>query len=235
MVISTAGIVAAEHPLAAQAGAVVLARGGHAVDAAIAANAVMGVVAPMMNGIGGDLFAMVYDAATDAVHGLNASGWSAAGASIEQLAAPRLRRDAAARHPCRDRPGRGGGLDGAARAVRCRAARRRVLAAGDRARRAGLSGVGDHGARMARQRAAAARRPAGERARYLPYGQAPQAGEVFRNPDLARSLRAIATRRWRRLLPRRDRRPHPRRLRAPPRHAGCRGPGRVPRRVGRRR
>jgi gamma-glutamyltranspeptidase len=55
MTISTRGIVAAESPLAAQAGAVVLARGGHAVDAAIAANAVMGVVAPMMNGIGGDL------------------------------------------------------------------------------------------------------------------------------------------------------------------------------------
>ena len=62
MAISTGGIVAAESPLAAQAGAVVLARGGHAVDAAIAANAVMGVVAPMMNGIGGDLFAIVYDA-----------------------------------------------------------------------------------------------------------------------------------------------------------------------------
>src|ERR1700682_4285466 len=82
MAISTGGIVAAESPLAAQAGAVVLARGGHAVDAAIAANAVMGVVAPMMNGIGGDLFAIVHDAATDTVHGLNASGWSPAGASV---------------------------------------------------------------------------------------------------------------------------------------------------------
>ena len=58
------GVVASEHPLASQAGASILARGGHAVDAAIAANAVMGVVAPMMNGIGGDLFAIVYDAAT---------------------------------------------------------------------------------------------------------------------------------------------------------------------------
>ena len=84
MAISTSGIVAAESPLAAQAGAIVLARGGHAVDAAIAANAVMGVVAPMMNGIGGDLFAIVHDAASDTVHGLNASGWSPAGASIER-------------------------------------------------------------------------------------------------------------------------------------------------------
>src|ERR1700756_5325709 len=77
--ISTSGIVAAESPLAAQAGAVVLARGGHAVDAAIAANAVMGVVAPMMNGIGGDLFAIVQDGTTGEVHGVNASGWAPAG------------------------------------------------------------------------------------------------------------------------------------------------------------
>ena len=55
-------MVASEHPLASQAGASVLAAGGHAVDAAVAANAVMGVVAPMMNGIGGDLFAIVHDA-----------------------------------------------------------------------------------------------------------------------------------------------------------------------------
>ena len=53
MVMCTRGIVAAENPLAAQAGAVVLGIGGHAVDAAIAANAVMGVVAPMMNDIWG--------------------------------------------------------------------------------------------------------------------------------------------------------------------------------------
>ena len=59
MVITHQGIVAAEHPLAAQAGAMVLASGGSAADAAVAANAVMGVVAPMMCGVGGDLFAIV--------------------------------------------------------------------------------------------------------------------------------------------------------------------------------
>ncbi len=76
MVMSARGIVASEHPLASQAGASVLAAGGHAVDAALAANAVMGVVAPMMNGVGGDLFAIVYDTASGGLSGLNASGWA---------------------------------------------------------------------------------------------------------------------------------------------------------------
>src|SRR6476660_2860299 len=87
MTISTRGIVAAESPLAAQAGAVVLARGGHAAEAAIAANAVLGVVAPMMNGVGGDLFAIVQEVGSGPVPGLNASGWWPAAMSIEYLTA----------------------------------------------------------------------------------------------------------------------------------------------------
>ena len=85
MVISRGGIVAAESPLAAQAGATILAHGGNAVDAAVATNAAMGVVEPMMNGIGGDLFAIVYDAKTGKLYGLNASGWAPAKLSIEFL------------------------------------------------------------------------------------------------------------------------------------------------------
>ncbi|MBI3483736.1 MAG: gamma-glutamyltransferase [Acidobacteria bacterium] len=85
MVISQYGVVAAESPLAAQAGAQILARGGHAVDAAVAANAVMGLVAPMSNGIGGDLFAIVYDAKSGKLYGLNASGWAPKSLSIEFL------------------------------------------------------------------------------------------------------------------------------------------------------
>ena len=85
MVISETGIVASESPLASQAGAAILARGGNAVDAAIAAHAVMTVVAPMWNGIGGDLFAIVYDVKTGKYYGLNASGWAPAAQSIERL------------------------------------------------------------------------------------------------------------------------------------------------------
>jgi gamma-glutamyltranspeptidase/glutathione hydrolase len=75
VVASTHGIVATEHPLASQAGAMVLAQGGHAVDAAVAANAVMGVVCPMMCGVGGDLFAIVCER-DGTMHGVNASGWA---------------------------------------------------------------------------------------------------------------------------------------------------------------
>ena len=70
------GIVAASQPLAARAGVQVLERGGNAVDAAIATNAVMGLVEPQSNGIGGDLFAIVYEARTGTLHGLNAGGWA---------------------------------------------------------------------------------------------------------------------------------------------------------------
>lgn len=91
MVISRDGIVAAESPLAAQAGVRILENGGNAVDAAIAANAAMGVVEPMMNGVGGDLFAIVYDAKSNKLYGLNASGWAPKDLTIEFLRSKGLR------------------------------------------------------------------------------------------------------------------------------------------------
>ena len=85
MAISQNGIVAAESPLAAQAGVRILESGGNAVDAAIATNATMGVVSPMMNGMGGDLFAIVYDAKANKLYGLNASGWAPKALTIDFL------------------------------------------------------------------------------------------------------------------------------------------------------
>ena len=85
MVVTKYGIVATSHVQASVAGAQILARGGSAVDAAIAANAVLGVTEPMMNGMGGDLFAIYWDAKTGKLYGLNASGWAPLGLSIEHL------------------------------------------------------------------------------------------------------------------------------------------------------
>ena len=85
MVINDRGIVATSHTLASQAGAQILAHGGSAIDAAIAANAVLGVTEPMMNGVGGDLFLLYWDAKTGKLYGLNSSGWAPRGLSIEYL------------------------------------------------------------------------------------------------------------------------------------------------------
>src|ERR1039457_1052600 len=76
MTISDRGIVATSQTLASQAGAQVLARGGSAIHAAIAANATLGVVEPERGGIGGDLFVIYYEASTGKLIGINASGWA---------------------------------------------------------------------------------------------------------------------------------------------------------------
>src|SRR5262245_65908433 len=86
VVMTERGIVATSHYLASQAGAQILAKGGSAIDAAIAANAVLGVTEPMMNGIGGDLFLIYWDAKAGKLYGLNASGWAPRRLSIEFLA-----------------------------------------------------------------------------------------------------------------------------------------------------
>jgi gamma-glutamyltranspeptidase/glutathione hydrolase len=79
VVASPYGIVATSQVQASQAGARMLERGGSAIDAAIAANAVLNVMEPMMNGMGGDLFAIYWDAKTGKLYGLNASGWAPRG------------------------------------------------------------------------------------------------------------------------------------------------------------
>ena len=118
MVISQSGIVATESPLASKAGAAILERGGNAVDAAIAAHAVMTVVAPMWNGIGGDLFAIVYDAKSGKYYGLNASGWAPAATIDRAPASKGTARNAGARHRSRHRSGRRRWLAEASRPIR---------------------------------------------------------------------------------------------------------------------
>ncbi|HEX6803415.1 MAG TPA: gamma-glutamyltransferase [Terriglobales bacterium] len=81
------GVVAASQPMAAMSGIQILERGGNAVDAAIATNAVIGLMEPANNGIGGDLFAIVYEAKTGKLYGLNASGWASKAETAEKLLA----------------------------------------------------------------------------------------------------------------------------------------------------
>jgi len=85
MVISRYGIVATSHVQASVAGAQILSRGGSAVDAAIAANAVLGVTEPMMCGIGGDLFAIYWEAKSGKLYGINSSGWAPRGLTLKHL------------------------------------------------------------------------------------------------------------------------------------------------------
>ena len=123
MVATQFGIVAASQPLAARAGVQILERGGNAIDAAIAANAVMGLVEPHGNGIGGDLFAIYYEAKTGKLHGLNAERLGADRPHASTLLKSKgITRDAAARHLLGDRAGRRGRLGRAARdaSARCR-------------------------------------------------------------------------------------------------------------------
>ena len=81
------GMAATAHPLASQVALDILKQGGSAVDAAIAANAALGLMEPTGNGIGGDLFAMVWDPQTGTLYGYNGSGRSPRGQSLAQLQA----------------------------------------------------------------------------------------------------------------------------------------------------
>jgi gamma-glutamyltranspeptidase/glutathione hydrolase len=86
-VLAQHGIVASEQPLASEAAVEVLKKGGSAVDAAIAANAMIGLMQPVLNGIGGDLFAIVYDPKTHKLYGYNGSGWSPKGRDLAKMTA----------------------------------------------------------------------------------------------------------------------------------------------------
>jgi gamma-glutamyltranspeptidase / glutathione hydrolase len=190
MVISRGGIVAAESPLAAQAGVRILERGGNAVDAAIAANAMMGVVEPMMNGIGGDLFVIVYDAKANKLYGLNASGWAPKGLTIEYLQ----------KQGIRSMPQQGvnaitvpGAVDGWQKLADKFGKKKLAedLAAAIRTAKDGFP-VPEWTAAYWASEVDYLRHDEAAAKTYLPGDRAPKVGEVFSNPDLAWSLQQIA-------------------------------------------
>src|SRR4030081_1153817 len=84
-VLARHGMVCTSVPAATQVGLDILKGGGNAVDAAIAANAALGLMEPVSNGIGGDLFAIVYSAKENKLYGINGSGRSPLGLSYEQM------------------------------------------------------------------------------------------------------------------------------------------------------
>jgi gamma-glutamyltranspeptidase/glutathione hydrolase len=190
MVISRNGIVAAESPLAAQAGVKILEHGGNAVDAAIAANAAMGVVAPMMNGIGGDLFVLVYDVKANKLYGLNASGYAPKDLTIDLLH----------RHGLRDMPQSGifpvtvpGAVDGWQK-LADRFGRKKLsedLAPAIRLAQDGFP-VAELSAAVWALQIDLLRGDSAASALYLPNDKAPKTGEIFHNPELAAALQQIA-------------------------------------------
>jgi len=190
MVISRGGIVAAESPLAAQAGATILARGGNAIDAAVATNAVMGVVEPMMNGMGGDLFAIVYIARTGKLYGLNASGWSPAKLTIGSLRAKGITKMPEFGIDSVTVPGV---VDGWSQLLSRFGTRKLsdVLAPAIAYARDGFP-VPEWDAEYWRQFADAVHTNENMSRTYLIDGHTPRVGEIFRNPDLARSLGQVA-------------------------------------------
>ncbi|MDB4951746.1 MAG: gamma-glutamyltransferase 2 [Gemmatimonadetes bacterium] len=184
------GIVASSQPLAAAVGAHVLERGGNAVDAAIATNAVVGVMEPTGNGLGGDMFALVYEARTGRVYGLNASGWAASGMTPQMLASKGVTALPERGVWTVTVPGVVAGWD---------AMRQRFGTKPFSELLAPAIWYADHGFPVAevtaglwaRSQAFLAGQPNAAHT-YLIDGRTPRAGQVFRNPDLAGSLRRVA-------------------------------------------
>jgi gamma-glutamyltranspeptidase/glutathione hydrolase len=191
MVLSRRGVVAAENPLAAQAGATVLAHGGNAVDAAVATNAVMGVIEPMMNGIGGDLFAIVYDAKSGKLYGLNASGWAPAGVSIEFLNSKGIAKMPQEGIQSVTVPG---AVDGWSKLLARFGTKKfsEVLAPAIYYAREGFP-VPEWDAAYWADAVDILKQDRNAAATYLLDGHSPRVGEIFRNPDLAHSLESLAS------------------------------------------
>jgi gamma-glutamyltranspeptidase/glutathione hydrolase len=183
--------VAASQTLASEAGAAILDRGGTAVDAAIAANAVLGLTEPVTNGIGGDLLAIVYEAKTGKLYGLNATGWAPAGLTLSALEQKGIKGKPPA-HSIHDVtvPGAVAGWAALHRKFG-KVPFADLLAPAIYYADQGFP-VQERMARLWNQFGSRLANVPGFGQTFLPGGKAPAPGEIFRNRDLADSLRLIA-------------------------------------------
>lgn len=204
-VIALKGAAATSQPLATQVALDVLKAGGSAVDAAIAANAALGLMEPTGNGIGGDLFALVWDPRTQKLHGLNAAGAAPRGLTLAQLQARLKARNEGALPKAMPVAGSLSvtvpGTVGGWFALHERFGNlpmEEVLAPAIGYARDGFAVspvIADLWAMNFRRfgrNAALVEERGNAAALFLPEGRAPKAGEVFRNPDLAETLNLIA-------------------------------------------
>ncbi|HEY6829487.1 MAG TPA: gamma-glutamyltransferase [Gemmatimonadaceae bacterium] len=190
MVASTSGIVASESVLASEVGARILESGGNAIDAAVATNAMMGLIAPMNDGIGGDLFAIVYQAKSGKLYGLNASGWAPAALTAEYLRNKGMTTMPQSGIHSVTVPG---AVDGWAKLLQ-RFGRKTfadVLAPAIRYAELGFP-VGEVVSVYWRDSESILKKDSATAALYLPGGKVPASGEVFKNPELAWTYRQIA-------------------------------------------
>jgi gamma-glutamyltranspeptidase/glutathione hydrolase len=191
IVATTLGIVAASQPLAARAGVQILERGGNAIDAAIAANAAIGLMEPTGNGIGGDLFILYYEAKTGTVHGLNASGWAPSGLTVDFLAAKGIKEMPQRGIHSVTVPGVVAGWD----AMRSKFGTKQfaeLLAPAIYYAENGFPLSENIARGWANSVKMHSQHPNSQKTYLIDGTRAPTAGEVFRNPDLAGSLRLIA-------------------------------------------
>jgi gamma-glutamyltranspeptidase/glutathione hydrolase len=190
VVMAPHGMVATSQPLAVQAGLDILRKGGNAVDAAIAANAVIGLVEPMSCGIGGDLYALVWSAKTGELYGLNASGRSPYRTSRELFAKKKLKEIPVDGPLSWSVPGC---VDGWAELHKRFGSMplADLLAPGIAYAENGFP-VSETIARSWKAAEVRLKKFKDSVRTYLPGKKAPRAGEVFKNPNLARSYRAIA-------------------------------------------
>jgi gamma-glutamyltranspeptidase/glutathione hydrolase len=190
MVSSQSGVVASESVLASQIGASILEKGGNAIDAAVATNAMMGLIAPMNDGVGGDLFAIVYIAKTGTLHGLNASGWAPAGLTSSYLQSKNITRMPQRGIQSVTVPGAVSGWDMLLKKFG-RKTFADVLAPAIDYALAGFP-VGEVVSVFWRDSEKELSEDGATAKTYLVNGRAPAAGELWRNPDLAWTYQQIA-------------------------------------------